>query len=112
MQNTVDGILAALDTAYTTDSAAAAALGLSRQAYSLIKQRRALSDAVCIRAAELLGLDPAETLIRLQIDRANTPETRATYEKALSPLIVVLVVLLSFMQKRSINSKAFGTTNT
>jgi hypothetical protein len=79
-------IIRALDTHFCADADAARALSLTRQAYALAKRRQSLSDAVCIRACAVLNLDPSPTLAALHRDQADTPETRAAWEKILQRL--------------------------
>lgn len=52
-----------LETRYTSRAACAAALGISRQAYSQARSRRRLSERAAIRAAALLNLDPGAALL-------------------------------------------------
>jgi len=59
MQN----LFESLASRYTTPARCAAALGISRQAYSQARKRRRLSDSATIRAAALLGLDPGAALL-------------------------------------------------
>ena len=59
MQNLFD----ALAVRYPTPARCAAALGISRQAYSQARKRRRLSESATIRAAALLDLDPGAALL-------------------------------------------------
>lgn len=56
-------LFAALATLYTTAASTAAALGMSRQAFSQASARRRLSERATLRAAALLGIDPAAALL-------------------------------------------------
>ena len=86
MQTTAARIFAALDTRDPSITATAAALGVSKQAYSLARQRGNLSDDLCIRACHLTGTDPAPALISLHRDNAPTPEAAAAWENILHRL--------------------------
>lgn len=83
MNATAARIFSALDSAHPNATTTAAAIGMSKQAYSIARQRVSLSDDAAIRAAALLRLDPAETLAALHRDSATTPETRAAWESVL-----------------------------
>lgn len=86
MNDTAARILAALDARNKNITATAADLGISKQAYSLARQRGSISADLAVRAAALLRLDPAQTLLALHRDDASTPETRAAWESALDRL--------------------------
>ena len=81
MNATAARLFSALDSAHANTTATAAALGMSKQAYSVARQRVSMSDDAAIRAAALLRLDPAETLAALHRDAATTPEARAAWER-------------------------------
>lgn len=81
MNATAARLFSALDSAHANTTATAAALGMSKQAYSVARQRVSMSDGAAIRAAALLRLDPAEPLAALHRDAATTPEARAAWER-------------------------------
>lgn len=56
-------LFSALAAIYTSAAQIAAALGISRQAYSQASKRRHLSERAAIRAAALLKIDPAAALL-------------------------------------------------
>lgn len=59
MQN----LFSLLESRYTAPARCAAALGISRQAYSQARARRRLSDRATIRAAALLDIEPGAALL-------------------------------------------------
>lgn len=69
MQN----LFALLESRYTAPARCAAALGISRQAYSQARARRRLSDRATIRAASLLDLDPGAALLANATAQDPTP---------------------------------------
>lgn len=60
---TMQNLFALLESRYTAPARCAAALGMTRQAYSQARARRRLSDRATIRAAALLDLDPGAALL-------------------------------------------------
>ena len=61
---------------------APAALGVSRQTYSIARKRGQMSDSMAVRAAALLGDDPAALLLQLRADSATDPDVTAAYKRA------------------------------
>lgn len=56
-------LFALLADKFPTSAAIAAALGISRQAYSQATKRHRLSDSAILRAAKLLKIDPAPLFV-------------------------------------------------
>jgi transcriptional regulator with XRE-family HTH domain len=79
---TIINILDALRARYGTDSRAACALNITRQALALLRNgTNHASDQTIIRACALLNIDPAATLASNRADAATDDATRAAWTK-------------------------------
>jgi hypothetical protein len=86
-------LFAALATRYPSAAQCAAALGMSRQAFSQAQARRRLSERATLRAAALLSLDPAAALLINATSKdipapelETTPDTPAQIQDEKKPL--------------------------
>ncbi|WP_321921049.1 helix-turn-helix domain-containing protein [Burkholderia sp. BCC1998] len=78
----LDAVKARLD--LPSDYAAAKALGVTRSAVSAYRNGRSVFDEkTCIRAAELLGIDPLEVIASARVESAKDPLTRSVWTHAL-----------------------------
>lgn len=85
-------LFAALESLCTNASRAAAALGMTRQAYGQARARGDLSPLYTVRAAILLGIDPARAI--LDSIAANLPDAeRAALLNTTTPPPVAVAVL-------------------
>lgn len=72
-------LLAALRAQHTTGPAIAAALGITKQAVSLIDKGGKMGEETATKAATLLGLDPCLVLAQLRADYADSETTKAVW---------------------------------
>ena len=79
-------LLAALRAQHTTGPAIAAALGITKQAVSLIEKGGKMSEDTAAKAAALLNLDACIVLAQLRADYADTDATRAIWLEAVARL--------------------------
>ncbi|KVD05453.1 helix-turn-helix domain-containing protein [Burkholderia ubonensis] len=78
----LDAVKARLD--LPSDYAAAKILQVTRQTVSGYRVGRAtLDDEVCLRVAEILGLNPFEVMASVRIERIKDDERRSLWEHAL-----------------------------
>jgi hypothetical protein len=66
-------LFVALAAIYHSAAQCAAALGLTRQAYAQAIKRRRMSESAALRAAALLGIDPAVALLA-NATKTNPPD--------------------------------------
>lgn len=71
----------------TSDYALAARLGVTRSGISQYQSgRNQMGDETAVRVAEILGIDPAQVLLNLAMERARTPETQAVWSGLMNKL--------------------------
>ena len=72
-------LLAALRAQHTTGPAIAAALGITKQAVSLLEKGGKMGEETATKAATLLGLDACIVLAQLRADYADSDTTKAVW---------------------------------
>lgn len=69
-----------------SDYRAAQLLEVTKQTVSHIRTGRSMGEATAIRAAALLGLDPAEVLISVQIERLKDEQAKRILQRVVKGL--------------------------
>lgn len=114
--NTTNRTLDRLQAKYgiTSDYGLAKLLNVTRGAVSSWRKGKSqMADEPAIHAAMLLNEDPGELLARLQEERAETPEVRATWNQIAArlrdsaALVVVATVSMIVANENSLENMAF-----
>lgn len=89
----------------SSDYALAAALGVSRQAISKYRAGRdTFGNRPAFRCAELLGIDPAEVIAAVELDRARSEKERAFWLRAAGAAASILLGVLVGSQPAPANA--------
>lgn len=86
MKNTQTELLDALRAEHGSDAASARALGITRQAVSLLRRNNIADDATITAACALLGRPAGLHLARHRADHASDPATAAAWADAAAQL--------------------------